>query len=237
MAERGIVQPQFRQRIPQLFVIVGVHRKQPGEHLRLHFPKPRQRLLGLPACKRQRIPHRRALDVADARHHEPDLPAAQLLAVLGVRGVPPHGIHASRLPGRHHPDLVAFLQSPGKHSHQRHHADMTVEPGVDDQRLQRPLRIPIRRRHVAHHALQHLRHVQPGLRADLHRIRRIQPDDVLDFLAGSHRVGLRQVHLVQHRQDHQVLLDRVVAVGHGLRLDPLRRVHHQQPALAGRKRP
>ena len=57
--------------------------------------------------------------------------------------------------------------------------------------------------------------------------------DLLDRLAGIRR---RQVDLVQHRDHFHALLDRGVAVGHGLRLDALRGVHHQHGALAGGER-
>ena len=46
-------------------------------------------------------------------------------------------------------------------------------------------------------------------------------------------VGGGQVDLVDHRHDLMVVLDRLVDVGERLRLHPLRRVDHQQRALAG----
>ena len=39
--------------------------------------------------------------------------------------------------GRHHADLLAQLHHAVDHAHQRHDADVVVEPGVDDERLQR----------------------------------------------------------------------------------------------------
>ena len=47
---------------------------------------------------------------------------------------------------------------------------------------------------------------------------------------------MRQVHLVQDRQNLQTLLDSGVAVGHRLGLHPLPRIDNQQRALTGRQR-
>ena len=48
-------------------------------------------------------------------------------------------------------------------------------------------------------------------------------------------IGLRQVHLVQHRHHFDAELERGVAVGDRLRLDALARVDDQQRAFAGRR--
>jgi hypothetical protein len=60
----------------------------------------------------------------------------------------------------------------------------------------------------------------------------------LIFRIAGHALGLgaRQVDLVQAGNQLQARLDRQVGVGDGLRLDALRRVDHQQRALAGRQR-
>ena len=70
-----------------------------------------------------------------------------------------------------------------------------------------------------------------GLRAHEARLRRIQPDPLLDL--PLHRVDIRrrQVDLVEHHDQLEVLLQRQVHVRQRLSLHPLRRVHHQQRAL------
>ncbi len=64
----------------------------------------------------------------------------------------------------------------------------------------------------------------------------VDADDVLDFLDHPFRIRGRQVDLVEHRHHFHPLLDGGVAVGHGLGFHTLRRIHHQQRALAGRQR-
>jgi len=125
---------------------------------------------------------------------------------------------------------------PLHHAHQHHHADVVVEPGVDDQRLQLRLRVALGRRHARDDRLEDFRHALARLGAGAQRVARFDADDVLDLPDRVLGIGGRQVDLVQHRDHLDPLLDRGVAVGDGLRLDALRGVDHQQRALAGRER-
>ena len=68
------------------------------------------------------------------------------------------------------------------------------------------------------------------------RIAGVDADHVLDLGLGVVRVGLRQIHLVEHGQHFDAQIQRGVAVGHGLRLHALGGIDHQQRALAGRQR-
>ena len=57
-------------------------------------------------------------------------------------------------------------------------------------------------------------------------------EDFLELPMHRRDVGVRQVDLVDHRDDRQALLVREVDVGHRLRLDALRRIDDQQRAFA-----
>ena len=63
-----------------------------------------------------------------------------------------------------------------------------------------------------------------------------KPEHALELLLAALGVGRGQVDLVQHRDDLEVVLDRLVTVRQGLGLDALARVDEQQCALAGRQR-
>ena len=65
---------------------------------------------------------------------------------------------------------------------------------------------------------------------------RIQPDNVLNFLPDFFRLCAGQVTFVDDRDDFEVMVERHIAVRQRLRLDALRRVHHQQRAFARRQR-
>jgi hypothetical protein len=58
-------------------------------------------------------------------------------------------------------------------------------------------------------------------------------DELGDLGGGRVRIGLRQVDLVHHGDDLEVVLDRQIRIGDGLRLDPLRGVDDEQSAFAG----
>ncbi|OPZ98232.1 MAG: hypothetical protein BWY71_01333 [Planctomycetes bacterium ADurb.Bin412] len=60
---------------------------------------------------------------------------------------------------------------------------------------------------------------------------------MLDLFRHHLRLGRRQVHLIDHRQDFHPILHRQVRIGHCLGFHPLRRIHHQQRPLARRQRP
>ena len=52
-------------------------------------------------------------------------------------------------------------------------------------------------------------------------MRGVEPDHVLDLLLDAVGVGGGQVDLVEHRQDLEVVVERLVDVGERLRLDAL----------------
>ena len=56
---------------------------------------------------------------------------------------------------------------------------------------------------------------------------------MLDLLANALRLGRRQVDLVDHRNNFEIVMQRQVRIGQRLRFHALRGVHHQQRAFAG----
>ncbi len=137
---------------------------------------------------------------------------------------------------RHQQDLVARLQHAVHHADQHHHADVVVEPGIDDQRLQRRIGIPFGGGIRAMTASRMSSTPSPVLA--LARIASCAWMPMMSSISLDHAVRIRgrQVDLVQHRHDGDALLDRRVAIGDRLRLDPLRCVDDQQRAFAGRER-
>ncbi len=136
----------------------------------------------------------------------------------------------------HEQDPVLGLERSLHHPHQHHHADVVVEPGVDDQRLQGRVRIALRRRDPGNHGLEHVIDTLAGLGAHPDRVACVDADDVLDL--GYDALGLRhrQVDLVEHRHDLDALLEGGVAIRDRLRLDALRGVDHQQRSFARSER-
>ena len=87
-----------------------------------------------------------------------------------------------------------------------------------------------------HDRVEHRLDALAGLRRDPEHVVGVVSDQVGDLGSGAVGIGLRQVDLVHERDDLEVVLDREIGVRERLRLDPLRRVDHEQRALAGLER-
>src|SRR5471030_783873 len=234
--QRGVVELQFFQRIAQRVVLVGLDREQAGEHLRLDFLEARQRRGGRTVGQRDGVADLGDLQFLDAGDDEAHLPGRQRLQRHRTRREHADVLDQLHRIGGHQTDLVLRLQRAVDHAYQHDHADIGVVPRVDDQRLQRIVLVALRWRYAGDDRFKHVLHTQAGLGGAVHGVGRLDADDVLDFGDGGGRVGVRQVDLVQHRHHFDAQFQRRVAVGHGLRLDALRGVDHQQRAFAGRQR-
>ena len=229
-----VVQTQLRERIAKLLVLLGIDREQPGKNPRLDLLEPRQRRGRGAPFERDGIADRCAVDLLDTGHHEADIPGGQFALHHRLGREAPDPIDHVAAPGGHHADLVAGTQAAVHDPHQRDHACVVVEPGIDDQRLQRSLAVAARRRDAPDQRLEQFRHALAGLGADARSAdHRLDADDFLDLAGHPLGFGRGQVDLVDDRQHLQSLLDRRIAVGDALRLDPLGGIHHQQRPVAG----
>ena len=107
---------------------------------------------------------------------------------------------------------------------------------VENQRPHGSVRVALRRRHAADDRFQNPVNVDACFGADLHHICCVQADQDFDLLRDVVRLRGGQVDLIDDSNQVEVLLQRHVKVGEGLRFNPLSRVHHQQRALARLKR-
>ena len=120
--------------------------------------------------------------------------------------------------------------------HQHHDAEIGVVPGIDEQRLERRIRVALRRRQLLDDGFQHALDVDAGLGRDRHGLRGVDADHLLDLLLDPVRIGGGQVDLVEDRDDLVVGVDGLIDVGERLGLDALGGVDHQERALAGGER-
>ena len=143
VVQRGIVQLELFQRVAQRFILVRFHRKQSGEHLRLHFLEAGQRLLRRLAQMGDRIAHLGRFQFLDTGNNESDLACAQAFARLRL-GREYADIFGQMLRAcGHEQNFFLGLERAVHHPHQHHHADVIVEPRIDNQRLQRRVRIAL----------------------------------------------------------------------------------------------
>jgi hypothetical protein len=117
------------------------------------------------------------------------------------------------------------------HAHQHHHAHVVVEPAVDDHGARRAVGVAARRRHAGDHGFEDLVMPMPVLAEQGMASVASMPITSSISALGVVGVGLRQVHLVEHRHHFHAQVERGVAVGHRLRLHALAGVDHQQARL------
>ncbi len=72
VVQRRIVQFELVERVAQRFVLVGFHRVEPGEHLRLDVLEAGQRGCCRPRRERHRVADLGRVDLLDARDDETD---------------------------------------------------------------------------------------------------------------------------------------------------------------------
>ena len=97
------------------------------------------------------------------------------------------------------------------------------------------LGLAVGRRDPLHDRLQHVGDPFSRLGRDPQSLTGIAAEQVRNLGRDAVGVRPRQIHLVEDRDQLQAGVDRRVGVRDGLGLHPLRRVHHQQRALARRK--
>ena len=165
VVQRRVVETQLRQRVAELVVVVGDDREHAGEHARLNLLEARQRLRRLLVLERDGVAHRRAVDFLDAARSRSPRRRARARARHRLRREAAHLVDQVRTARRHDADLVADLERAVEDAHQRDDADVVVEPGVDDQRLQRRVRIALRLRNAFDESVRSvLRRPRPSCR-------------------------------------------------------------------------
>ena len=89
--------------------------------------------------------------------------------------------------GAHHPDLLALGERAVLDPGEDHDAEIGIVPAVDQERLERPVRLALGRRQALDDRLQHVVDARPGLGRDQERVLGIEADDVLDLLLDPRR--------------------------------------------------
>jgi len=173
----------------------------------------------------------------DAGGDEAHLARVKSVDLDHLRGEVTHGIHLIGGAAGHHADLLAALQHAVLDANQDDDAQVGVVPGIHQQGLKLGLVVAFRAGQAGDQGFQHVVDADAGLGGNHHRFRRVQADDILDLLLDAFGFGGRQVDLVQDRHDLVAGVQRLIDVGERLGFHALRRVDHQDRALASGQRP
>src|SRR5438067_2762912 len=186
---------------------------------------------------RDGVAHARVDHGLDRRRHITDLTRGQPVRWARARREPPDLVHLVDLARVHHPDLRARHDLAIDDTHVCDDAAVCVVVRVEDEGAQRLGRVAARGRHAVDDGLEDV------VRADA-KLGRREDDlvtwdagDVGDLLRDHLRLRGVEVDLVDHGDDRQARLDRLVEIGQRLRLDALRGVDDEDRALARGQRP
>ena len=153
---------------------------------------------------------------------------------LGIEGADLLDLNrAARVQQLHH---HTRLQGPVGHADQDHHAFVGVEVAVENQRLERLRLGRLRCRQTVDDRFQNVRNADALFGAGHDRVIGRNGQDFLQLLLGHWDIGVRQVDLVDDRNDRQTLLHGQVHIGDGLGLDTLSGIDDEQSSLTGAER-
>ncbi len=230
--EGGIIELELFQGLAQGIVLVGLDRIQARENLRLDFLEARQGFAGLAVHLGNGVADLGGSQLLDAGNDKTDLTGPQHITLHRLGRKDTNLLAQLHRTGGHEKYFFLGTQFAINNAHQHDHADIIIEPGIDDQCLERRRRIPLGRRHAGNHRLENIFHTETGLGRGQHRLGGVDTDHVLDFLTGIVRIGRRQVDLVKHRHDFHIEIKSGIAIGHGLGFNPLGSIDHQERTFA-----
>ena len=231
-AEAGVVEAQAADGFAQLFEVGRVHREQPAEHHRLDHLEPGERLQRAVLDRGDRVPDLGLGDFLDLRGDEADFAGAELGQLLQLGGEAAGAVDQVFGAAGHEFDREALLDHPVDHADEDDDAEVGIVPAIDQHRFQRRIAVALGGRDAGDHGFEHFGDADPGFGAGEHGLAGVEADHLLDFGADLFGFGGGQVDLVDDGHDLVVVLDRLVDIGEGLGLDPLRGVNHQQRAFA-----
>ena len=235
--QRSVVELELFQGITQLRKIVALHRIQSAVHDRFDRLIARQRLFRRIGSIRHGVADAGFIKSFDARCEIADLAGAEPVN----RG--PAGREDSNFldrvggPSRHHLHDIARFDRPVHQADVADDAAVIIVHSIKDQCLERRVVAPLGMRDAGNDLFEDVRDAGSFLGAAADRFGSVNADHVLDFMPDLLGTRRRQIDLVQHGQNSQVIVDGLISICQRLRLHALRGVDDEQSAFAGRKRP
>ncbi len=185
----------------------------------------------------ERVAHAQQRDVLDAGDQVAHLARAQRVDRGHARPEEADLVDLGLRAGLHRDYRVVLAQLAVDHPDVGDHAAVLVELGVEDERARRGAGVALGRI-VPAATIASSSSVTPIARLgrDADHLVGGLAQQLRDLAGHALGLGARQVDLVQGRDQLEPGFDRQVGVGHGLRLDALGGVDHQQRAVAGGQR-
>ena len=179
------------------------------------------------------VAHLHFLGALDVGRHVAGLADFEPLAHVGLGIEAADFLDLHVLAGMEQLDLHPRLQLAVEDAHVGHHAFVSIEIGIEPERLQRRRAGRLRRRNPVHDRFENLVDADALLGAGQNGRVAGDGENVLQLPFRLRDVRVRQVDLVDDGDDGEVHLHRQVHVGDGLGLDALRGIHDEQRPFAG----
>ena len=128
------------------------------------------------------------------------------------------------------------MQAAVDDSHQHNYAHIYIEPAINNHGTQGCIYLAARRGYFGDDLFQHIVNSHACFCGNGDGFAGVDADNVFHFRLGVVRVGLWQIHFVEHGQHFHPQIQGGVAIGHGLRFHALAGIDHQQGAFASGKR-
>ncbi len=231
IGDRGVVQLQLLQTLAEVLEVVAVDREQTAEHHRLRVAVTRERLLGGIRKRRHRLTASRLAHVLDACDEVTHFARPEFGDGSRSRHACTDLDHFVRRLRLHEQQLAACRQPSVHHAHARDHAAIRVVLRVEDECLQRCVRVTLRRGDAFDDGVQQLGHADSRLGRDAQDVFCRNAEHLFDLHRVTIGISGWQVDLVQHGDDLEVVLECEITVGERLGLDPLRGIHDEHDTL------
>ena len=164
IGEGSVVELKLLQRGPQLLELGGVHRIEAGEDHRLHFLEARNRLATRVLHMGDGVAHLHFHGGLDAGDDIPHVSGLHLAGGVQLEFQVAHLLGLVLVAGREELHLVSAFEAAVHHLEVSDDAPELVEDGVEDESLQRRVRVSLRGGNLVHDGVQHRLHTfsRPG---------------------------------------------------------------------------
>jgi|GEM_PF-2626242 len=231
----GIVEPQTAERSLEFFVIRSVHRIQTAKDHGPNFLVSRQHFGGRFVRERNGVARFDVGRILDARNHVTDVARAKCVHFQHLGGEHADLLHFRALAGAHEHHHVARPDGAGENAGMRDYPAIGIVDGIEHQRACLRIFGPPRRRDACHHGFENIDDADAGFATRQNRLFGRNRQNILQLTKAELEIRARQIDFVDDRNDLEVLAERQMGVGHGLRLHALGGVDQEHGAFARRK--
>ena len=237
IGQRSIVQLQFLERVSEILILRGVRGIKAAVHHGCDLLIARERLRRRVLYVRHRVTDLRVPHILDARGEVAYHAGRELIAgdKASRRKVADFD-HIHLRAGRHHANAIALSNRAVLHAEKDNDALIAVVERVENEGLQRLRRIAARRRELLHNGLQDLVHIETGLCGNARRGLCLDADYIFDFQSDLVWLRARKIHLIDDRDNLEVVVQRHVDICERLRLNALGGIDHKNRTVAGCER-